>query len=378
LSRLRPSFPFFFLAPSGAAGISTIASSTDNAIARWDGTGGATLQNSGVTIDDSNNIVAPLTSALTIGTIELGNATDTTLARSAAGTVTIEGNEIYRAGGTDVVVADGGTGRGTATAYAVICGGTVATGAHQSIAGLGSSGQVLTSNGAGALPTFQAAAGGIEVPHQFVSTAFETDGRFASTDFGSGTSTFGNSGYLANTSATGSSGANVGLQIRRSEDTLEGGAIFSIGVQIDTLGTDFDFFVGFAEADSGTTAPINSSGGNISFFVATTNHVGFRIFRDASGSTTLVATNSGGTQTATTLSTALAVADYIALCFEYSESGGTIDYYFKINNGAWSSATQHSTNIPTTDMPQLAVQIGNRATATQTQIYAQTMSYMTF
>lgn len=54
-----------------------------------------------------------------------------------------------------VPVADGGTGRATATAYAVLCGGTTSTGAHQSIASVGTSGQVLTSNGAGALPTFQ-------------------------------------------------------------------------------------------------------------------------------------------------------------------------------------------------------------------------------
>lgn len=56
-------------------------------------------------------------------------------------------------------VANGGTGATTATAYAVQCGGTTSTGAHQSIASVGTSGQVLTSNGAGALPTFQAAAG---------------------------------------------------------------------------------------------------------------------------------------------------------------------------------------------------------------------------
>lgn len=54
-------------------------------------------------------------------------------------------------------VARGGSGRGTATAYAVLCGGTTATGAHQSIASVGTAGQVLTSNGAAALPTFQAA-----------------------------------------------------------------------------------------------------------------------------------------------------------------------------------------------------------------------------
>jgi len=63
-------------------------------------------------------------------------------------------------GGSDVVVADGGTGRSSHTAYAVITGGTTSTAAQQSISSVGTSGQVLTSNGAGALPTFQAAAGG--------------------------------------------------------------------------------------------------------------------------------------------------------------------------------------------------------------------------
>lgn len=50
------------------------------------------------------------------GTIELGHASDTTLARASAGDITIEGNAVYRAGGTDVAVADGGTGSSTASA----------------------------------------------------------------------------------------------------------------------------------------------------------------------------------------------------------------------------------------------------------------------
>jgi hypothetical protein len=54
-------------------------------------------------------------------------------------------------------VTAGGTGVASTTAYAVQCGGTTSTGALQSIASAGTSGQVLTSNGAGALPTFQAA-----------------------------------------------------------------------------------------------------------------------------------------------------------------------------------------------------------------------------
>ena len=62
-------------------------------------------------------------------------------------------------------VANGGTGATTQTAYAVLCGGTTSTGAYQSVASVGTSGQVLTSNGASALPTFQTpAAGGTTIP----------------------------------------------------------------------------------------------------------------------------------------------------------------------------------------------------------------------
>lgn len=61
---------------------------------------------------------------------------------------------------TALTVANGGTGLTTTTAYSVLCGGTTSTGALQSVSGVGTSGQVLTSNGAGALPTWQAAAGG--------------------------------------------------------------------------------------------------------------------------------------------------------------------------------------------------------------------------
>jgi len=56
-----------------------------------------------------------------------------------------------------IEIEKGGTKATTHTPYAVLCGGTTATSAIQSIASVGTSSQVLTSNGAGALPTFQAA-----------------------------------------------------------------------------------------------------------------------------------------------------------------------------------------------------------------------------
>lgn len=42
---------------SGSGSVSGPVSSTDNAIVRWDGTGGSTLQDSGILVDDSNNMV---------------------------------------------------------------------------------------------------------------------------------------------------------------------------------------------------------------------------------------------------------------------------------------------------------------------------------
>lgn len=55
-------------------------------------------------------------------------------------------------------VAHGGTGDTSLTAYAVMCGGTTSTNPVQSIASVGTSGQVLTSNGAALLPTMQNAS----------------------------------------------------------------------------------------------------------------------------------------------------------------------------------------------------------------------------
>lgn len=58
--------------------------------------------------------------------------------------------------GSIVTVPFGGTGNTTFTAFSVLCAGTTATGAFQNVSGVGTSGQVLTSNGAGLLPTWQA------------------------------------------------------------------------------------------------------------------------------------------------------------------------------------------------------------------------------
>lgn len=78
-----------------------------------------------------------------ISTSYIGQSSITTLGTVTTGT--------WNA--TTLAVDYGGSGRATATAYAPLCGGTTATGAHQSAAA-GSSGQLFVSQGASALPTW--------------------------------------------------------------------------------------------------------------------------------------------------------------------------------------------------------------------------------
>ena len=59
-----------------------------------------------------------------------------------------------------VATIHGGTGLSSVTAYAVVTGGTSSTANLQQVSGVGSSGYVLTSQGAGALPQWSPATGG--------------------------------------------------------------------------------------------------------------------------------------------------------------------------------------------------------------------------
>lgn len=54
-----------------------------------------------------------------------------------------------------VTVPQGGSGAASFTAFTVLCAGTTSTGNLQNVVSVGTSGQVLTSNGSSALPSFQ-------------------------------------------------------------------------------------------------------------------------------------------------------------------------------------------------------------------------------
>jgi len=76
--------------------------------------------------------------------VNIGAASDTTVTRASAGDLNVEGNIIYRAGGTDVPVADGGTGASTLTDGGILLGS--GTGAITATAVLGD-GEILIGDG---------------------------------------------------------------------------------------------------------------------------------------------------------------------------------------------------------------------------------------
>ena len=126
---------------SGTDAVTAMAVLADGEMIVGDGTtdpvaeSGATLRTSiGVGTGDSPQLTG----------IELGHASDTTLTRASSGDVNIEGNIIYRAGGTDVPVADGGTGASTLTDGGVLLGS--GTGAITAMAVLGD-GEMIVGDG---------------------------------------------------------------------------------------------------------------------------------------------------------------------------------------------------------------------------------------
>lgn len=159
---------------------------------------------------------------------------------------------------TPISVANGGSGRTTNTAFAVVCGGTTTGGAEQSIASVGTTGQVLTSNGAGALPTFQAAAGGQVQFAVFASSGTWTCPagvtRVKITCIGGGAG--GNNNFVGSTGGGG--GVGIGYF------TVTPGTNYTVTIGNGGAGQTVDGSSGFAGTSSSVGSLITSTGGSAS------------------------------------------------------------------------------------------------------------------
>jgi hypothetical protein len=107
---------------------------------------------SNVTVGNGLSFSAGQLSATGVTSVDFsGGTTGLTVSGSpitTTGTITLAGT---------LAVANGGTGLSTTTAYGLITAGTTSNGTFQQVSGTGTAGQILTSNGASALPSWQAA-----------------------------------------------------------------------------------------------------------------------------------------------------------------------------------------------------------------------------
>jgi hypothetical protein len=124
-----------------------------------DGTGLVRMAGSGsiTTIGGTNTLTTQLT-GLTNNTVLLGQGT-ATIGTAGPGT---DGQTLIGNTGADPSFEAIGTKSGL-TAYSVICGGITSADAFQNVSGVGTTGQVLTSNGAASLPTWQTSSTGTGV-----------------------------------------------------------------------------------------------------------------------------------------------------------------------------------------------------------------------
>lgn len=136
---------FKYVDGNQSSGYVLTSDASGNATWQAGGGGGSVISVSGT----SNRITSTggATPVIDISASYVGQSSITTLGTIATGVWS----------GTTITVAKGGTGNTTFTAYSVVCAGTTSTGTFQNVNGLGSSGDVLTSNGAAALPSWQPA-----------------------------------------------------------------------------------------------------------------------------------------------------------------------------------------------------------------------------
>ena len=116
---------------SGASGdVVGPASSTDNAIARYDLTTGKIIQNSGVTIDDSNNVTLPGQADLRFADSDSSNYVAFQAAATVSSNVTwtlpsadgTSGQAIVTNGSGTLSFGDAGVSKGQSIAFALIFG----------------------------------------------------------------------------------------------------------------------------------------------------------------------------------------------------------------------------------------------------------------
>jgi hypothetical protein len=258
-------------------------------------------------------------------------------------------------GGTEYVtgtlpVGHGGIGISTAGAntYGPVFAGTTATGAFQ-VGSVGTSGHVLTSNGAGALPTFQAASGGsldystkVELIEEYVG------------DFSLASSTVpvgclglsgikGNTGTTAHSSESGSSNGRVRLSTQSNASGYAGvrGPVNGTNLTTGVLTLEHRVRLYNGLSDGTDTYSVRIGATNSSDGTAASNEVCFTYTHSVNSGNWTAVSRDGGSETATNTAVAVANDTETVLKIVCNQPANTCAFYINGNLVA-----THTTNLP--------------------------------
>lgn len=185
-----------------------------------------------------------------------------------------------------------------------------------------------------------------------LSTLFETIGRMSSSDY-LGTSTIGIGGLVQTTTSANDSYSKIGPAIggAGTGTLLRTGLVFSYQGYLTGNGSGYDSFIGLG-------SPTFNDGG----LSANSARIGFYIKRRSSGDIQLYASCATGSAKTETLLTTLTIDQSFDLSLEYK--GSSVDFYWAKNDGALSSATNISTNLPTSGISRVTIGISNASLGT--------------
>ena len=254
-------------------------------------------------------------------TIELGNASDTTLARSAAGVMTVEGARVI-------------TSSGTTSNTILKNNGTTFVASTETYAAPGTSGNVMTSDGTNWISA--APTGGTTTASTHIATIFETSARFTTT-LSSGTATWGTDGLVIAGAASASARATVQLlptnasNFKCFDDSPTVRFVINI-LSLGTAGRNFVCYLG-----TGDSLANASDDGR--------RKIAFKIHYSSSVATLYGCHDNASSETLTSALTTLSANDVVELAFKVNGTSST-DFYYKVNSGSWSSATNLASGMP--------------------------------
>lgn len=272
-------------------------------------------------------------------TMTLGGTPSTALLTAASMTLGWTGT---------LAVSRGGVGVGTLAAHGVLIGNGASA---VNVTGAGTAGQVLTSNGASADPTYQSVT---VTPRniQVLQGNITTSGRITGgASVGTTSISFGANGINI---GTGSGAAAAALYVWQLYDSNTGADTVPIFTGSPNLGASFTNGSaagrGFTTTNTGTLflgiGQLTVSGGNLLVFTAA--HIGIKMIANGSN-VTIYATQADGT-TENVSSAICTVALFDVIDFAVSVNGTTSATYTVYKNRVAQTPVTLTTNLPTSSV----------------------------